>query len=85
MSTIAGGYTHSLKPGREDGPSQNATFSPDLELALFADKCALLISDRGSQLVRLINLKPEDCARSSPSGELLCNYSNSFGDFGSDI
>ncbi|ONI30534.1 hypothetical protein PRUPE_1G256400 [Prunus persica] len=67
VSTIAGGYTHSLKPGREDGPSQNATFSPDLELALFADKCALLISDRGSQLVRLINLKPEDCARSSPS------------------
>ncbi|PQM36804.1 uncharacterized protein Pyn_22906 [Prunus yedoensis var. nudiflora] len=66
-STIAGGYTHSLKPGREDGPAQNATFSPDLELAFIADKCALLVSDRGNQLVRLINLKPEDCARSSPS------------------
>ncbi|XP_021809724.1 uncharacterized protein LOC110753194 isoform X2 [Prunus avium] len=67
VSTIAGGYTHSLKPGREDGPAQNATFSPDLELAFVADKCALLVSDRGNQLVRLINLKPEDCARSSPS------------------
>ncbi|CAL8994293.1 unnamed protein product [Prunus brigantina] len=67
VSTIAGGYTHSLKPGREDGPSQNATFSTELELAFVADKCALLVSDWGNQLVRLINLKPEDCTRSSPS------------------
>lgn len=67
VSTIAGGYTHSQKPGREDGPSQNATFSTELELAFVADKCALLVSDWGNQLVRLINLKPEDCARSSPS------------------
>ncbi|KAM1521290.1 hypothetical protein ACFX15_011162 [Malus domestica] len=65
VSTIAGGY--SVKPGREDGPAQNATFSPDIELAFAADQCALLVSDRGNQLVRLIKLKPEDCARSSPS------------------
>ncbi|XP_068333239.1 uncharacterized protein [Pyrus communis] len=65
VSTIAGGY--SVKPGREDGPAQNATFSPDIELAFAADQCALLVSDRGNQLVRLINLKPEDCARSYPS------------------
>ena len=69
MSTIAGGY--SLKPGHEDGPAQNATFSSDFDLAFDADRCALLVSDRGNQLVRLIGLKPEDCARSSPpSGEL---------------
>lgn len=70
VSTIAGGYT--LKPGREDGPAQNATFSSDFDLVFAPDKCALLVSDRGNQLVRLIHLKPEDCARNSPpSGELL--------------
>ncbi|KAM1065660.1 hypothetical protein FF2_020971 [Malus domestica] len=65
VSTIAGGY--SQKPGREDGPAQNATFSPDIELAFAADQCTLLVSDRGNQLVRLISLKPEDCYGTSPS------------------
>ncbi|KAM2330632.1 hypothetical protein ACFX1X_021435 [Malus domestica] len=65
VSTIAGGY--SQKPGREDGPAQNATFSPDIELAFAADQCMLLVSDRGNQLVRLIRLKPEDCYGTSSS------------------
>lgn len=68
VSTIAGGYT--LKPGREDGPAQNATFSSDFDLVFAPDKCALLVSDRGNQLVRLIHLKPEDCARNSPPSAL---------------
>ncbi|PQQ03942.1 uncharacterized protein Pyn_19307 [Prunus yedoensis var. nudiflora] len=42
-------------------------FRPIWSWLSVADKCALLVSDRGNQLVRLINLKPEDCARSSPS------------------
>ncbi|XP_068326121.1 uncharacterized protein [Pyrus communis] len=69
VSTIAGGY--SLKPGREDGPAQNATFSPDIELAFAADQCTLLVSDRGNQLVRLISLKREDCSGTSPSSHKL--------------
>ncbi|XP_009363515.2 uncharacterized protein LOC103953505 isoform X2 [Pyrus x bretschneideri] len=69
VSTIAGGY--SPKPGREDGPAQNATFSPDIELAFAADQCTLLVSDRGNQLVRLISLKPEDCSGTSPSSHKL--------------
>ncbi|XP_061994990.1 uncharacterized protein LOC133712894 isoform X2 [Rosa rugosa] len=68
VSTIAGGY--SLKPGHEDGPAQNATFSSDFDLAFDAGKCVLLVSDRGNQLVRLISLKPEDCAGSSPPSAL---------------
>nr|XP_011463382.1 PREDICTED: uncharacterized protein LOC101313505 isoform X2 [Fragaria vesca subsp. vesca] len=68
VSTIAGGY--SLKPGHEDGPAQNATFSSDFDLAFDAGRCALLVSDRGNQLVRLISLKPEDCARGSAPSAL---------------
>ncbi|XP_050375025.1 uncharacterized protein LOC126792633 isoform X2 [Argentina anserina] len=68
VSTVAGG--HSLKLGHEDGPAQNATFSSDFDLAFDSDRCALLVSDRGNQLVRLIGLKPEDCARSSPQSGL---------------
>ncbi|KAJ7943614.1 NHL domain-containing protein [Quillaja saponaria] len=68
VTTIAGGY--SQKPGHEDGPAQNASFSDDFELAFIPGKCALLVSDHGNQLVRQINLKEVDCSesRSSQSG-----------------
>ncbi|XP_031263157.1 uncharacterized protein LOC116121337 isoform X2 [Pistacia vera] len=66
VTTIAGGY--SKKTGNDDGPAQNATFSYDFELTFVPGICALLISDHGNQLVRQINLKAEDCSRSSHSG-----------------
>ncbi|ESR51679.1 hypothetical protein CICLE_v10031709mg [Citrus x clementina] len=69
VTTIAGGG--SKKEGRADGPAQNASFSNDFELTFVPHICALLISDRGSQLIRQINLKPEDCSKSSQSGSAL--------------
>ncbi|KAK2636432.1 hypothetical protein Ddye_031224 [Dipteronia dyeriana] len=66
VTTIAGGK--SKKPGRQDGPAQNASFSDDFELTFVPGICALLVSDHGNTLVRQINLKAEDCARGSQSG-----------------
>ncbi|GAB2220507.1 hypothetical protein Drorol1_Dr00008165 [Drosera rotundifolia] len=63
VTTIAGGY--SKKPGHADGPGQNASFSNDFEISYIADSCVLLVSDHGNKLIRQINLKPEDCKRSS--------------------
>ncbi|XP_062159680.1 uncharacterized protein LOC133867008 isoform X3 [Alnus glutinosa] len=63
VTTIAGGYSE--KPGREDGPAHNASFSNDFEISFVPEICALLISDHGNQLVRQISLKAEDCASSS--------------------
>lgn len=82
-TTIAGGL--SSGPGHRDGPAQNATFSPDFELAYVPKICALLVADRGNRMIRQINLKPEDCAREKQSGKcrmasichlpnLLCYY-----------
>lgn len=68
VTTIAGGY--SKKPGHEDGPAQNASFSDDFEISFVPELCALLISDHGNQLVRLMSLKEEDCAGGSKIGEL---------------
>lgn len=68
-TTIAGGYAQ--KTGKVDGPAQNASFSKDFELVFVPEKCAVLVSDRGSQLVRQIDLKVEDCRRSPQSGKLL--------------
>lgn len=65
VSTIAGGY--SQKAGFADGPAQHALFSDDFELAFVPEKCALLISDHGSKLIRQINLRHEDCVRGSHS------------------
>lgn len=69
MTTIAGGFS---KTGNTDGPAQNATFSNDFELSFVPGKCALLVSDHGTQLIRQISLKEEDCTLGSKSGE-TCN------------
>ncbi|KAJ4838750.1 hypothetical protein Tsubulata_029160 [Turnera subulata] len=69
VTTIAGGL--SKKTGKEDGPGKNATFSNDFELIFVAERCALLVSDHGSQLVRQIALKPEDCGGGPKSGPAL--------------
>ncbi|XP_021292873.1 uncharacterized protein LOC110423080 [Herrania umbratica] len=68
-TTIAGGYSKAV--GNKDGPAQNATFSNDFELAIVAERCILLVVERGSQSVRQIDLKPADCATSSPSGQIF--------------
>ncbi|KAL5552929.1 hypothetical protein UlMin_040330 [Ulmus minor] len=65
VTTIAG---VNKKIGREDGPVQNATFSNNFEVVFVAEKCVLLVFDRGNQLVRQINLKAEDCVRGSQKG-----------------
>ena len=67
VTTIAGGN----KTGYEDGPAQDASFSTNFEIIFVPEKCALLISDHGNQLIRQISLKAEDCARGSEFGELL--------------
>lgn len=66
VSTIAGGLSKAY--GHQDGPAQNASFSSDFELTFVPSICALLVADHGNQLVRQIDLKPEDCARDSHSG-----------------
>ncbi|KAJ6368099.1 hypothetical protein OIU77_021498 [Salix suchowensis] len=58
-STIVGNYSQT---GRQDGPGETATFSGDFEVLFVPQICALLISDHGNQLLRQIDLKPEDCA-----------------------
>ncbi|GKV14480.1 hypothetical protein SLEP1_g25357 [Rubroshorea leprosula] len=65
VTTIAGG--NSNKTGHHDGPAQDATFSDDFEVVFVPERCVLLVSDHGSQLVRLINLKAEDCVMGSHS------------------
>lgn len=72
MTTIAGGY--SQKPGKMDGPAQNATFSNEFELVFIPDRCALMICDYGNKLVRQINLRKDDCSHGSQSGKVGTNY-----------
>ncbi|KAI3467497.1 hypothetical protein Pfo_024160 [Paulownia fortunei] len=64
VTTIAGG---SQKAGRSDGPGRDASFSDDFELTFIPQRCALMISDHSSRLVRQINLKAADCTRHSGS------------------
>ncbi|CAI9092869.1 OLC1v1028214C1 [Oldenlandia corymbosa var. corymbosa] len=65
VTTIAGGYYRKI--GKADGPAQNASFSNDFELVFVPGICALVIADRGNNLVRQINLKAEDCSHASQS------------------
>ncbi|XP_021895801.1 uncharacterized protein LOC110813095 isoform X2 [Carica papaya] len=65
VTTIAGGYSN--KTGSGDGPAQNASFSDNFEIIFVPERCVLLISDHGNQLIRQIDLKVDDCTRSSPS------------------
>uniref|UniRef100_A0A1J3H6U0 Teneurin NHL domain-containing protein n=1 Tax=Noccaea caerulescens TaxID=107243 RepID=A0A1J3H6U0_NOCCA len=65
VTTIAGGI--SKENGHRDGPAQNATFSNDFEITFVPQRCCLLVSDHGNEMVRQINLKEEDCLESSHS------------------
>ncbi|CAE5958382.1 unnamed protein product [Arabidopsis arenosa] len=65
VTTIAGGISKEF--GHRDGPAQNATFSSDFEITFVPQRCCLLVSDHGNEMVRQINLKEEDCLESSHS------------------
>lgn len=66
VRTIAGG--NAGKTGHADGPSQEALFSNDYDLTFIPSICALLVSDRGNQMIRQIKLPPSDCVQHSESG-----------------
>ncbi|CAF2161622.1 BnaA07g09760D [Brassica napus] len=59
VTTIAGGISNEF--GHRDGPSHNATFSSDFEITFVPQRCCLLVSDHGNELILQINLKEEDC------------------------
>ncbi|CAG7864812.1 unnamed protein product [Brassica rapa] len=65
VTTIAGGISKEF--GHRDGPAQNATFSSDFEITFVPQRCCLLVSDHGNEMIRQINLKEEDCLQSSHS------------------
>lgn len=67
VTTIAGGSFR--KDGYVDGPAQQAQFSNDFDLTFVPGMCALLISDRGNNRIRQIDLKREDCHVASSSGK----------------
>ncbi|KAJ0257717.1 NHL domain-containing protein [Hirschfeldia incana] len=68
VTTIAGGI--SKEYGHRDGPAQNATFSNDFDISFVPQRCCLLVSDHGSEMIRQINLKEEDCLQSSSNSNL---------------
>ncbi|CAH8312986.1 unnamed protein product [Eruca vesicaria subsp. sativa] len=63
VTTIAGGISNEF--GHRDGPAQNATFSSDFDITFVPQRCCLLVSDHGNEMIRQINLKEEDCLESS--------------------
>ncbi|CAN8313086.1 unnamed protein product [Cochlearia groenlandica] len=65
VTTIAGGISKEV--GHRDGPAQNATFSNDFDISFVPQRCCLLVSDHGNELIRQINLKEEECLESSHS------------------
>ncbi|AAF87158.1 T23E23.6 [Arabidopsis thaliana] len=65
VTTIAGGISKAF--GHRDGPAQNATFSSDFEITFVPQRCCLLVSDHGNEMIRQINLKEEDCLENSHS------------------
>lgn len=66
VSTIAGGKSN--KSGHFDGPSQKAMFSADFDVTFVPSICALLVSDRGNQMIRQIKLPPSECIQRSGLG-----------------
>ncbi|EEF44905.1 uncharacterized protein LOC8280545 [Ricinus communis] len=60
VTTIAGGkWTRA--GGHVDGPSEDAKFSNDFDIAYIGSSCSLLVIDRGNQAIREIQLNDDDC------------------------
>lgn len=47
--------------GHADGPSEDAKFSDDFDVVYVRSSCSLLVVDRGTQLIREIQLQYDDC------------------------
>ncbi|CAL5368111.1 unnamed protein product [Camellia sinensis] len=58
--TIAGGKW-GRGGGHVDGPSEDAKFSNDFDVAYIGSSCSLLVVDRGNQAIREIQLREDDC------------------------
>ncbi|XP_019422258.1 PREDICTED: uncharacterized protein LOC109331915 isoform X2 [Lupinus angustifolius] len=67
VTTIAGGKS-SRGRGHVDGPSEEARFSDDFDVVYVGSSCSLLVIDRGSQAIREIHLRFDDCAYQYGSG-----------------
>ncbi|KAI4366630.1 hypothetical protein MLD38_022486 [Melastoma candidum] len=67
ITTIAGGKwgRGGGGVGHVDGPSEEAKFSDDFDIAYVASSCSLLVVDRGNQAIREIQLHDEDCSGQS--------------------
>ncbi|KAG5001718.1 hypothetical protein HKD37_08G023347 [Glycine soja] len=67
VTTIAGGKW-SRGGGHVDGPSEEAKFSGDFDVAYVGSSCSLLVIDRGNRAIREIQLHFDDCAYQYGSG-----------------
>ncbi|WCJ20938.1 NHL domain-containing protein [Euphorbia peplus] len=67
MTTIAGGKW-GRGGGHVDGPSEDAKFSSDFDVAYIGSSCSLMVIDRGNQAIREIQLRDDDCNYQSYDG-----------------
>ncbi|XP_057251791.1 uncharacterized protein LOC125498541 [Beta vulgaris subsp. vulgaris] len=65
ITTIAGGrWSHG--GAHMDGASEDAKFSDDFDLIYVRSSCSLLVTDRGNQAIREIQLHDSDCSYEQP-------------------
>lgn len=65
ITTIAGGkWGHG--GAHMDGASEDASFSDDFDLIYVRSSCSLLVTDRGNQAIREIQLHEADCSYEQP-------------------
>ncbi|XVE83933.1 hypothetical protein DITRI_Ditri16bG0128600 [Diplodiscus trichospermus] len=62
VTTIAGGGKWSRGGGHVDGPSEDTKFSNDFDVVYIGSSCSLLVTDRGNQAIREIQLNDDDCS-----------------------
>ncbi|XP_021717041.1 uncharacterized protein LOC110684914 [Chenopodium quinoa] len=65
ITTIAGGK-RSHGGSHMDGASEDAKFSDDFDLVYVRSSCSLLVTDRGNQAIREIQLHEADCSYEQP-------------------
>ncbi|KAH9608206.1 hypothetical protein KSS87_014421 [Heliosperma pusillum] len=65
ITTIAGGK-RSHGGGHTDGASEDTKFSDDFDIVYVRSSCSLLVTDRGNQVIREIQLHDTDCTYEHP-------------------
>ncbi|KAI8024545.1 hypothetical protein LOK49_LG03G00328 [Camellia lanceoleosa] len=82
ITTIAGGKW-GRGGGHVDGASEDTKFSNDFDVVYIGSSCSLLVIDRGSQAIREIQLRFDDCVyqygSSFPLGVILLVAASFFG------